>query len=168
MKKLTEKERLDFATEMENALQKDAVRVNRGGKEIAAIKAQIAMLRDMNIPMFVPAGESAASPAEIFSIEPAHNFTGIAEEDSREKNESLLDFLQESTGYHLDEVQQETALAIASALEHDPVTRNFPDLVNAWRECPSLERFAVAVVSAFVSGEPEHVVQPYGTHSHLH
>lgn|GEM_PF-6949521 len=168
MKKLTEKERLDYAAEMESALQNDTALLNRGGKEIASIKAQIALLRDMNIPMFVPAGEASPNPTALFSIDPAHNFTGITEDDSREKNESLLDFLQESTGYHLDEVQQEIALAIASAMENDPATRNFPDLVEAWRECPSLERFAIAVVSAFVTGEPEHLVQPYGTKAHLH
>ena len=57
MRKLSEKERLEFAAEMEAALQKNTALLLSASPELATVQAQIALLKNFRVPMFAPSGE---------------------------------------------------------------------------------------------------------------
>jgi hypothetical protein len=154
MKKLTEKERLEFAAEMEAALTKDTALQDRG-PELATIKAQIALLKDFRVPMFVPTADEEVTAMMSPASDPA-----VADPGAQAKIASLVDFLQEATGFPLTVEQRETALAIAYSLERDAASKNFPVLVSAWKECPGLYGFAKSVIVEFVTDEADHTPQP--------
>jgi hypothetical protein len=158
MKKLTEKERLEFAAEMEAALTKDMARQGRDGPELATIQAQIALLKDLRVPMFVPIGDEAVTATAMAS--PTSDPVVASDPILRGKIASLVDFLQEATGFPLTMEQRDTALAIADSLDRDPESKNFPVLVSAWKECPGLYGFAKSVIGEFVTDETDHGPRP--------
>jgi hypothetical protein len=156
MKKLTQKERLDFAVEMEAALSKDTALQGGGGSELATIRAQIALLKDFRVPMFVPTGDEGATA----TVSPAPDPAVASDPVLRGRIASLVDFLQEATGFRLTMEQRETALAIADSLERNSESKNFPVLVSAWKECPGLYGFAKSVIGEFVTDEADHAPRP--------
>jgi hypothetical protein len=171
MKKLTEQERLDFAADMENRLLSASDAAVLGVNGLAAVKAQIALLRDLRIPMFLPTEAEAVEMAPVVlgskqrdgldagASSLSSDFLPTEEqiEDMKAKNADMVSYLQKATGHTLAPINAATALAIADSLILEPATRSFHALMDAWSDCPSLHDFANMVTDVFLDRESDPV-----------
>jgi NADH dehydrogenase/NADH:ubiquinone oxidoreductase subunit G len=164
MRKLSEKERLEFAAEMEAALQKDTALLLSDSPELATVQAQIALLKNFSVPMFTPSGEQETAQ----TAGQQGDAIATAGPNRHSKAASLLDFLQETTAWRLNVAQRDAALAIADSLEANPQTRNFAALLSAWKECPALYEFVNSVAGAFINEDMRQASPPSGPRPRLH